>query len=272
MTNRSRPLRTVSSVLLAGYSCGLLSGCIVMVVPAATSGIIARNVARRGVNANAAAGSANTANAGASPVPVQPVVAGGPLRSSVSQVSAQPKTQEVSALIVPGSSVTMTSPEPSSTASTWYDVIRFEAKTALGTPDERRVDILQQSENAPATSCGSRATAVLIDAATIGAQDYSYVGSLHTMGYAILLTTRSAMLPNDQVSALRKEGIPVPQSGVTLFPNAVAGDAGTRARILGRYCVVGLVGGQADDFPGSALPGTPKARTGWFLIKKPSKG
>lgn len=259
MTNQSRPLRTISTLLLATSGCGMLNGCIVMVVPAATSGLIARNAIHR--NGGAASTGPNVATSSTAGSP-----AGTPSALPATTPANTNGKAEISALVVPGSDTVATSSSGAGAVSTWYDVIRFEAKTALGTPDNLRSDVLLSTN---ATPCGARPTAVMIDAATIGANDYSYVGSLHTMGYAILLTTHSATLPGGQIERLTKEGIPQPVSGETLFTKFTGGDAYVRTHAIAKYCVVGLVGGQADDFPGSNPPGTPKARSGWFLIAKP---
>ena len=152
--------------------------------------------------------------------------------------------------------------------STWDDVARSTAKMAVRTPDRLKADVLRSPDDRTPSLCGARPTAILIDAATLGGGDYLYVGALQTMGFEIVLMSPAKTLPADQVKGLAKQGIATPIPGKTLFVGAPGGEAAVRTAIAGRYCVVGLVGNRAADFPGEVLPGMPTARDGWFLVTK----
>ena len=274
MPNQIRTPRLIASWLVVIGVGGMLSGCVAALVPLAAGGLMGGSAARRHHHASPQLATDNhqlpqaspSATAAPAVTPIAPVA---PPPAAVAGTAPTPRAPVGAPLPVssaPIVSATPVAPAVIPTATTWDDVARSTARMAVRTPDRLKTDVLRLPDDRTPSLCGARPTAILIDTATLGSGDYLYVGALQTMGLEIVLMSRSKTLPTDQLKGLAKQGIAAPIPGQTLFFGAPGEEAKVRTAIADRYCVVGLVGNRAADFPGNALPGTPTAREGWFLV------
>ena len=158
--------------------------------------------------------------------------------------------------------------------STWSEVMHHAAAAALQRPAESA--LLVKGSTAAVrhwVPCGDKPMAVLVNLPAAGTPFFGGAAdnlkAIETMGVALVyMSDQPATVVAQQRVMLAADGLAASVVGTTLFPARGGGTGATvRATIGERYCVVAVVGGRADDFPGAILPGVSGASVGWFLVR-----